>query len=258
MIFQKNSAEIERIRASCHVVFQVQQAIAQQVRPGVTTRLLDELAERVIRTCGGVPAFKGYRGFPASICASVNSAAVHGFPGDRPLRRGDILSVDVGVALQGFYGDGAFTMGVGPIKPDRARLLATTRACLEAGISQARAGGRLSNISHAIQACAEAAGFCVIREFGGHGIGRELHEDPHIANFGRPGLGPRLRPGYVLAIEPIIGLGEPEIEVAKDGWTALTRDRSPVAHFEHTVAVTTDGPDILTLPAGCAEAASCA
>jgi methionyl aminopeptidase len=204
-----------------------------------------------------VPAFKGYRGFPASICASVNAAAVHGFPSDRPLREGDLLSVDVGVKLRGYHGDGAFTAGVGTIDPSGSHLLATTRRCLAAAVGQARAGGRLSDLSHAVQSTAEAHGCCVIREFGGHGIGRDLHEDPHIANYGRPGRGPRLRPGYVLAIEPIIGLGAPEIEVAADGWTALTRDRSPVAHFEHTLAITEEGPELLTLPAGAEEIFPC-
>lgn len=249
-IFRKNPADIERIRASCQIVFLVQQALRAAISPGITTLELDALAERTIRARGGVPAFKGYRGFPASICASVNEEVVHGFPSRRPLRPGDLLSVDVGVKLHGYYGDGAFTVGVGPVSAAAARLLAAARACLQAGIRQARPENRLSNISHAVQSCAEEAGFAVVREFGGHGIGRALHEDPHVPNYGPPGRGARLRPGLVLTVEPILSMGRPQIAVAADGWTTCTRDRAPTAHFEHTIAITADGPQVLTLPEG--------
>lgn len=249
MIPRRTPAEIERIRAACAIVHEVQQALEAAVAPGVTTLALDRLAEAEIRGHGGVPAFKGYHGFPASICASVNDEAVHGFPRSTPLRVGDVLSVDVGVCCRGWYGDGAFTVVVGDAGPEVGRLLAATRAALEAGIAAARPGHRVSDISHAIESAAAVGGLAVIREYGGHGIGRDLHEDPHILNYGRPGRGSRLQVGHVLAIEPILSLGRPEVRTAADGWTALTCDGSPVAHFEHTVAVTPEGPDILTLPA---------
>lgn len=247
-IYRKNPAELDGIWASCQVVFQVQEALEAAIAPGVTTLELDRLAERTIRACGGRPAFKGYHGFPASICASVNEEVVHGFPSRRPLRQGDLLSVDVGVELEGFYGDGAFTCGVGTLSGPARRLVETTRACLQAGIAQARVGKRLSDISHAVQSCAEAAGLAVVRQYGGHGIGRALHEDPHLSNYGPPGRGARLKPGLVLAIEPILSLGDHEVAVDEDGWTTRTRDGSLAAHFEHTVAITERGPWILTLP----------
>ncbi len=242
----KNAAEIERIGASCRIVSYVQRLLESAVGPGVCTADLDALAERAIRDHGAVPAFKGYHGFPASICASVNAQAVHGFPNTRPLVEGDIVSVDVGVVLESFYGDGAFTIGVGEIGPKLEGLLATTRAALQMGIDAAQLGNRLSDISHAVQQCAEGGGLSVVRDFGGHGIGRALHEDPHIPNHGRPGKGPRLKAGFVFCVEPILSLGQPEVFVADDGWTTTTRDGSPVAHFEHTVALTEDGAQILT------------
>ncbi len=249
-ILRKNPAAIERIRASCQVVFLVQQALEAAIAPGVTTLELDALAEKTIRACGAMPAFKGYRGFPASICASVNDEAAHGFPGRRRLCAGDLLSVDVGVELGGYYGDGAFTVGVGPIGTAETRLLEATRACLEVGIRRARPGNRLSDISHAVQSCAEEAGFAVVREFGGHGIGRALHEEPHVSNYGPPGRGARLQPGFVLTVEPILSMGGAEVVVDGDGWTTRTRDGAPAAHFEHTIAITAQGPRILTLPRG--------
>ena len=242
----KSPTEIERIRASCRIVSRVQRLLEDALGVGVTTADLDALAERAIRDCGALPAFKGYHGFPASICASVNAQAVHGFPDATPLEEGDIVSVDVGVQLEGFFGDGAFTMGVGQIGPDRERLLATTRAALRDGIEAAQPGARLSDISHAVQTRAESGGTSVVRDFGGHGIGQSLHEDPHIPNHGRPGRGPRLQAGFVFCIEPILSLGQPEVFTAEDGWTVATRDGSPVAHFEHTIALTEDGPQILT------------
>ena len=244
----KKPSEIERISASCRIVSRVQRLLEEALGPGATTADLDALAESTIRDCGAIPAFKGYHGFPASICASVNAQAVHGFPDATPLEEGDIVSVDVGVQLEGFFGDGAFTLGVGRIGADRERLLATTRAALQDGIDAAQPGAWLSDISHAVQRRAESGGVSVVRDFGGHGIGRALHEDPHIPNYGRPGKGPRLQPGFVFCVEPILSLGQPEVFTADDGWTVATRDGSPVAHFEHTVALTVDGPLILTQP----------
>ena len=244
----KGPAEIEGIRASCQIVYQVQRAIESALEPGITTLELDAIAARTIRDHGAVAAFKGYRGFPSSICTSVNAEAVHGLPGKTRLRQGDIISVDVGVLLEGYYGDGAFTLGIEPIDPPVQSLISTTRTCLHIGIEQARTGHRVSDISHAIQEHAEGNGFSVIREFGGHGIGHSLHEDPSILNHGPPGKGPRLHAGFVLAIEPILTWGSPQLVTASDGWTAATRSGTPAAHFEHTIAVTGSAPDILTLP----------
>lgn len=248
MIRRKKSSEIERIRASCQIVFAVQQKLEALVAPGISTLELDRIAEAEIRSLGGAPAFKGYRGFPYSICASVNASIVHGFPDETPLREGDIVSIDVGARVDGYYGDGAFTIGVGAISAEAQRLVWGTLACLDLGIAQARPNGRLSDISHAIQRHADTQGLAIIREYGGHGIGRSLHESPHIDNYGPPGKGPRLKPGHIFCIEPILCLGNPEIEHLDDGWTTLTRDRSLAAHAEHTVVITEDGPQILTLP----------
>lgn len=248
MISRRSPAEIERIRASCQIVFLVQQALKERIAPGVTPHQLDALAEEIIRDHQARPAFKGYNGFPATICASVNDQIVHGIPDGTSLREGDIISVDVGVQLNGYYGDAAFTVGLGPIDPPTRHLIGTTRTCLELAIDQARAGNRLSDISHAIQTHAEAEGMSIVRQFGGHGIGRALHEDPHINNYGPPNKGPRLRSGFVLAIEPILSLGDPELLVGDDGWTTRTRDGQPAAHSEHTVAITENGPRVLTLP----------
>jgi len=248
LIRRKKLGEVERISASCQIVFAVQQKIEALVTPGITPLELDRIAEAEIRTLGAAPAFKGYHGFPYSICSSVNASIVHGFPDDTPLAAGDIISIDVGARLDGYYGDGAFTVGVGTIGPEAQRLLDGTRACLELGIAQARPDGRLSDISNAIETHADAQGLAIIREYGGHGIGRKLHEAPHINNYGPPGKGPRLKPGHVFCIEPILCLGDPEVEHCDDGWTTLTRDRSLAAHSEHTVTITEDGPQILTLP----------
>ena len=249
MIAQRSPDEIERIRACGRIVALVQQAIARVAIPGTTTLELDALAEETIRARQAFPAFKGYHGFPATICASINAQTVHGIPGPTRLRQGDILTVDVGVQLDGFYGDGAFTMGIGGIGEKLQHLLDTTRVCLDLGIEQARPGNRVSDISHAIQTGAETRGVTVVRQFGGHGIGRSLHEDPHVHNFGPPGKGPRLRAGNVLAIEPILCTGDPKMVIAPNEWTASTRDGSPSAHFEHTVAITPTGPDVLTAAA---------
>ena len=249
MIRRKNPQEIARIRASCQIVHLVQQLLIAHLRPGVIPHELDALAEQFIREQGGLPAFKGYRGYPATICASVNEQVVHGIPNGIPLRAGDSISIDVGVRLEGYYGDGAFTMGVGQVNDQTSRLIDVTWRCLELGIDQAREGNRLSDISCAIQTHAELQGLSVVRQFGGHGIGRALHEAPHIDNYGPPGQGPCLHAGFVFAIEPILTLGDPELETSKDGWTVTIRDRRPSAHCEHTIVITPEGPEILTLPA---------
>jgi methionyl aminopeptidase len=213
----------------------------------VTTADLDALAERMVRDGGAVPAFKGYRGFPATLCTSVNAEVVHGIPSPkRVLTDGDIVSIDIGVKLDGFFGDSAVTVPVGQV-PDRTKaLLTVTRESLERGISQVKVGGRVSDIGHAVQAWVEAHGFSVVREFVGHGIGEQLHEEPPIPNFGSPGRGAKLAEGMVLAIEPMVAMGRPEVRVLGDRWTAVTKDGSLAAHFEHTVAVGATGPLILT------------
>jgi methionyl aminopeptidase len=248
LIHRKNTAQIEYIRICGQIVYDVQQKLSALVAPGISTKQLDSVAEAAIIAAGARPAFKGYHGFPASICASVNASIVHGFPTESPLEEGDIVSIDVGVELDGYFGDGAFTVGVGAISEEAAHLIAVTRRCLELGIESMRVDGRLGDISHAIQTHAEAAGYSIVREYGGHGIGRDLHESPHINNYGHAGKGPRLKSGHVFCIEPIVSMGSPEIEHADDGWTVHTRDRSLTAHCEHTVALTEDGPIILTLP----------
>ena len=249
MIPRRGAKEIELIREACRIVYFVQQQLEAALAVGVTPRQLDELAETTIRDHGAVPAFKGYQGFPASICASVNANIVHGIPDDRPLVDGDIISIDVGAILGGYYGDGAFTFGVGAVDAECRHLLDVTRNCLALGIDQCRPGNRLSDISHAIAQHATANQVAIVREFGGHGIGRKLHEDPHILNYGPANTGPELRPGYVFAIEPILSTGDGRMRVGDDGWTTTTVDGRPAAHFEHTVAVAENGPEILTLPA---------
>jgi methionyl aminopeptidase len=221
--------------------------LADVIRPGVTTKELDEAAEDYIRSQGGVPAFKGYHGFPASICTSPNSMVVHGIPGAYGLKDGDLISIDVGVTLGGFVADSAYTFAVGEIDEDTQRLLDACQAALEAGIEEARSGNRIGDISSAVQRTTEAAGFSVVRSLVGHGIGRSMHEEPQIPNFGEPGHGPLLAPGMTLAIEPMINAGRAGVVVAEDRWSISTEDGSLSAHFEHTVAVTEDGPRILTL-----------
>jgi methionyl aminopeptidase len=221
--------------------------LAAMVAPGVSTADLDAAAEAKVRAAGAEPAFKGYRGYPATLCASVNEQVVHGIPNRRQLASGDIVSLDMGVKLNGFYGDSAVTVPVGAVSDEVKRLLRATQEALEAGIAQVRVGGRISDIGHAIQAFVEAQGFSVVREFVGHGIGAALHEEPQIANYGEPGRGPRLAEGMTLAIEPMVNMGKPAVRLLADGWTAVTKDGSLSAHFEHTVAVTKNGPDVLTL-----------
>lgn len=248
MIVLKRPDEIEKMRAAGRLVGQLLEEIGRRVRPGVTTRDLDRFAEEFIRRHGGVPSFKGYRGYPASICTSVNEQVVHGIPADRRLREGDILSVDVGVVLDGYHGDAARTFPVGEVDERARHLLEVTERALWAGIEQARAGNHVSDIGHAIQRVVEAAGLSVVREFVGHGIGRAMHEDPQVPNYGLPGRGPRLRPGMTLAIEPMVNEGASDVTILEDRWTAVTVDGSRSAHFEHTVAITEDGPVVLTLP----------
>ncbi len=234
------------MRAANALVADVLAALAGIVAPGVTTKDLDGLAEKLVREAGAEPAFKGYRGYPCTLCASVNEQVVHGIPSARALGEGDIISLDMGVKLNGFYGDSAVTVPVGRVSEEAATLLRVTRESLEKGIAQVRLGGRISDIGHAIQEHVEAHGFSVVREFVGHGIGSALHEEPQIANYGEPGRGPRLAEGMTLAIEPMVNVGRPAVKVLADGWTAVTKDGSLSAHFEHTVAVTRTGPLVLT------------
>ena len=246
MIILKSQEEIEKIAESCRIVADTIEAIRFMVTPGLTTRDVESFADTRLRELGGVPAFKGYRGYPASICTSVNDEVIHGIPSKRFLQEGDILSIDLGVYKDGFYGDGAVTIPVGKIVPALERLLRVTEESLYIGIMNAIVGNRVSDISYAIQRHVESNGFSVVKAFVGHGIGRELHEDPQIPNFGSPGRGPRLREGMTLAIEPMVNLGSHEVVVLNDGWTAVTSDGKPSAHFEHTVLVTPDEPRILT------------
>ncbi len=228
------------------IVAEILAGVQERVRPGVETRELDELAEEMCRSRQVEPAFKGYRGYPSSICISINEEIVHGIPGARRIQAGDLVSLDFGVKYQGYYGDAAVTLAVGEVEPRCRALMAATEEALYAGISQAQVGQHLTDISQAVQAVVEGAGFGVIREFVGHGIGRALHEDPQIPNFGPPGRGPKLQAGMTLAIEPMTSLGGWQVRILQDGWTAVTQDGSCAAHFEHTVAVTAAGPLILS------------
>lgn len=247
MIIRKGQAELKRMRNANLVVARVLERVGSLVRPGVTTQELDEVAESMIRESGAEPAFKGYRGYPATVCASVNNEIVHGIPSrQKILREGDILAVDVGARWEGFYGDAAWTFPVGRISDELQRLLDVTREALYVGIERARPGNRVSDISSAIQRYVETRGFSVVREFVGHGIGRALHEDPQVPNFGVPGRGPRLVEGMVLAIEPMVNSKGPGARVLEDHWTAVTVDGGYSAHFEHSVAVTENGPWILS------------
>jgi methionyl aminopeptidase len=246
VIIRKSHDEIEQMARSGEVVAETLALIGESARPGVTTAALDALAEEFIRSRGGVPTFKGYRGYPASICTSPNAMVVHGIPGPYALAEGDVLSVDVGVTLDGFVADSAYTFAIGEISPEAERLLEVCQAALAAGVDQCRPDNRLSDISHAIQTVTEEGGFSVVRALVGHGVGRSMHEDPQIPNYGPPGRGPALAPGMVFAIEPMINAGGPDIVVHDDEWSISSSDDSLSAHFEHTVAVTDDGPRILT------------
>lgn len=246
MIIIKTPEELERMRVSGQMAARVRDELARAVSPGVTTGELDGLAQELIAKMGGRSSFYGYRGFPGHICASVNDVVVHGIPGSRRIQLGDVVSLDVGVVYDGFVGDTATTVMVGVSDAEVIRLIRVSEQALAAGIAKAVAGGRLSDISHAIEQEVVRAGFSVVRDFVGHGIGRSMHEEPQIPNYGPPGRGPRLKAGMTLAIEPMVNLGGADVEVAPDGWTVLTVDRKPSAHVEHTVAVLDGQPEILT------------
>ncbi len=247
MITCRSAEELAKLRAANQLVARILADLCRLVVPGATTAGIDAEAERLVREAGAEPAFKGYRGFPATICASRNHEVVHGIPSSQPLVEGDILSIDMGVKLDGYYGDSAVTVGVGAISAEAKRLLEVTEASLYAGIDAVRPGARVSDIGQAVQQYVEAQGFTVVREFVGHGIGTKLHEEPQIPNYGPGGRGPRLAEGMVLAIEPMVNAGRPAVRVLSDGWTAVTVDGKLSAHFEHTVAVTSDGAEVLTL-----------
>jgi methionyl aminopeptidase len=246
MIVRKSPEEIDKIAAAGRLLARCLSMLRAKSRPGVTTAELDQAAEKFIRSQGGEPAFKGYRGFPGSICVSPNSMVVHGIPGSYALKRGDLLSIDVGVILNRWVADAAITVPVGNVAAPARRLLATTEGALFDAVEQSRPGNRLGDVSHAVQARVEGDGFSVIRSLVGHGIGRDMHEDPQIPNFGEAGTGPELMEGMVLAIEPMVNAGGQEVRMGSDNWAVYSRDGSLAAHFEHTVAVTVDGPRILT------------
>ena len=247
MIIYKTADEIAVMRKSNQIVARVLTELKALVRPGVRTRELDAYAEARARELGAVPAFKGYRGYPASLCTSVNEEIIHGIPSERPLKEGDIIGLDFGVLFEGFYGDAAVTIPVGSVGPTAQRLIDVAEAAFYKGIEQMKKGNRISDISHAVQEYVEGAGFSVIRSFVGHGIGHSPHEEPQVPNFGPPGRGPKIKEGLTLAIEPMIAAGDWQEEIQEDGWTAVTRDRSLSAHYEHTVALTRRGVEILSL-----------
>lgn len=251
MIIRKSPEEIDRMRKAGRIVAETIERTVAAVRPGVATKELDAISEATIVEAGATPSFKGYRGFPASLCVSVNEQIVHGIPGKRVLKAGDLLSLDFGAIWEGYHADAAVSLFVGGEAPssEAEKLVRVTEDALEAGIGQIRVGGRLTDISHAVQQVVEGAGFNLVREYTGHGVGRNLHEDPQVFNFGAPGRGPELRPGLVIAVEPMAMLGEWPTRVLADGWTVVTDDGSLAAHFEHTIALTEDGPEVLTAPA---------
>ena len=246
MVILKLPDEIEKLRTSNLIVAEILRELRERVRPGVTTRELDELCEELSRKRRVRPAFKGYRGYPYALCVALNNEVVHGMPSERPLVSGDILGLDFGVNYKGYFGDAAITVAVGSVSPAAAQLLAVTEASLMAAVDQARPGNRLGDVSAAVQERVEGAGFSVVRDFVGHGIGRSLHEDPQIPNFGVRGRGIELRPGMVLAIEPMVNQGSYHVKILPDGWTVVTEDGTLSAHFEHSVAITEQGPDILS------------
>ena len=246
MIVRKSSGEIAKIAAAGAILADCIDALTEAAAPGMTTAELDRMAEKFIRQHRGVPTFLGYRGFPASICASPNDMVVHGIPGKYRVAEGDLLSLDVGVTLDGYVADSAVTLAMGAVEPEAQRLLSVTAESLEAGLAECREGRRLGDISHAVQEVVEAAGFSVVRSLVGHGVGKEMHEDPQIPNYGDPGRGPRLEEGMVFAIEPMVDAGAYDVVVADDGWAIHTADGSLSAHFEHTVAVGKKGPRVLT------------
>lgn len=247
MIIGKSKRELEKMRAAGQLVGKVLQRLRQMVEPGITTMEIDRAAEKMIRDAGALPTFKGYNGFPYSICASVNEQIVHGFPSNYKLKEGDIFSIDCGVTLEGFVGDTATTVPVGNVSDDWLKLIRVTEECLERAIQQCRPGNHLGDIGWAVQEHAEANGYSVVRDYVGHGIGRRMHEDPQIPNYGRPGLGPKIKAGYVFAVEPMVNFGSHYTKVLSDGWTVVTLDGQPSAHAEHTIAITEEGPEVLTL-----------
>ena len=242
----RSRAEVEKIEAACRIVADTLEYLETKIKPGIATAELDSLAAEYIKTRGAVSAFKGYKGFPAHICTSVNETVVHGIPGKRILKEGDIIAIDAGVKLNGYFGDAAMTFPVGEISEEAKKLLAVTEESLMKGIENARPDKRLCDISSAVQEHVEKNGFSVVREFVGHGIGTRMHEDPQIPNYGVPGTGPRLKSGMVLAIEPMVNAGTYGVEILEDGWTAVTKDRKLSAHFEHAVYISDNGPEILT------------
>jgi methionyl aminopeptidase len=247
MIIGKSKRELEKMRAAGQLVGKVLQHLRELVEPGITTMELDRVAEKMIRDAGALPTFKGYHGFPYSICASVNEQIVHGFPSDYKLKDGDIFSIDCGATLEGFVGDSATTVPVGNVSDDWLKLIRVTEECLERAIQKCWPGNHLGDIGWAVQEHAEANGYSVVRDYVGHGIGRRMHEDPQIPNYGRPGLGPKIKAGYVFAIEPMVNLGSHYTKLLSDGWTVVTMDGQPSAHVEHTIAITEEGPEVLTL-----------
>ncbi len=250
MMVLKTDAEIELMDEANGIVHRVLDRIGELARPGATTLELNREAEAIIREAGGVPAFLNYRGFPATLCTALNDVIVHGIPDKRVLKQGDILGIDCGVLYKGYYGDAARTYAVGKVSEDARRLMDATRRSLELAVEKVRPGARLGDISHAVQSFIESQGYSVVRDFVGHGVGSSLHEEPQLPNYGKPGRGPKLKPGLVLAIEPMVNAGKPKIKMDKDGWTARTEDGSLSAHFEYSVAVTTSGPRILGVEAG--------
>lgn len=246
MIELKNKAQLEHMRKAGKITADTLELLRKSIHPGVTTQELDHIAESYIRKCGAFPTFKGYNGFPFSICASVNEQVVHGFPGLRELQSGDIISIDCGATYEGYVGDSAITIAVGEISEEMQKLLRVTEESLMLGIKQAVKGNRLYDISHAIQTHVEANGFSVVRDYVGHGIGRVMHEEPQIPNYGKPGRGPRLEIGMCLAIEPMVNIGTYEVKSLRDHWTVVTKDGKASAHFEHTIAITENGPEIMT------------
>jgi methionyl aminopeptidase len=246
MIIQKTPEQIDEMALAGEILVRCLKMLESKTRAGVTTAELDATAERFIRSQGATPAFKGYRGFPGSICASPNSMVVHGIPGPYELKRGDVLSIDVGVVKDGWVADAALTVPIGTVDPEATKLLDVTKASLFAGVEQMRAGNHLGDVSAAIQRSVEGEGLSIIRTLVGHGIGREMHEEPQVPNFGEPGKGPELEEGMVLAIEPMVNVGGPQVRMDEDGWSVFSEDDSLAAHFEFTVAVTADGPRILT------------
>ena len=248
MIYTKNSAEIQLMRDAGKLLHEVLEALRPMIKPGVTTLEIDAMAEKLIRAAGAIPSFKGYEGFPSTICASVDSEVVHGFPSDKPLKDGQMVSIDCGLILNGWQSDSAFTAPVGTVSGEVHKLIKATEQCFWKGVAQAKAGNRLGDIGWAIQKFAEERGYGVVRDYCGHGIGREMHEDPSVPNYGNPGRGVRLTAGMTIAIEPMIALGTWKVFLQDNDWTAVTRDGKPCSHYEHTVLITEGEPEILSFP----------